>query len=681
MPVRSNGSSPVTLAPLAPQDGGAAVPDDDRFEPRLGRMRARGGKGQKRFLNRVLAAANLARGGAPGLAARKGFTGSRMARGVGVGRVLAARDRFAAFRARRVIVKSRVARLAGKGLATARAHLRYLQRDGTTREGAPGQLYDAGSDAVDGKAFLERGADDRHQFRLIVSPEDGDLYSDLKPVVRRLMAQIEADLGTRLEWVAVDHFNTGHPHSHILLRGVDDRGRDLIMARDYLARGIRERAGEILDFDLGPRSDEEIELRLRSEVEQERFTSIDRRLLASRALDGVAAAAAAEPFEQSVRAGRLAKLERMGFAEGVAPGFWRLREDMEPVLRSLGERGDILKTLHHALADKKLSRVLAGPLQSGPGSPPLIGAIVERGLSDELRDRHYLVLDGTDGRAHYVDIGRADANFELRPGMILRVDAATPGVRQADRTVAAIAAAHDGRYSIDLHLRSDPRARLAFAETHVRRLEAMRRAGVAVVREADGSWQIGANHLERAIAYEVQLARERPVRIETLSSLPLEKLADFDGETWLDHRIAGLDATSVTSTGFGLAVLAAVDRRRTWLEREARVGPGSSEPAASPDWIAALRRRELLRVASQLSTELDLSFADVRPGDRIEGLLERKITLASGSTYGVVRRSKEFLLVPWRPSLARRIGHVITGRLGGAGLDWSPEPRRGPSIS
>ena len=51
---------------------------------------------------------------------------------------------------------------------------------------------------------------DRHQFRFIVAAEDGAEYQDLKPMIRRLMAQAEKDLGTKLDWVAVNHFNTGH---------------------------------------------------------------------------------------------------------------------------------------------------------------------------------------------------------------------------------------------------------------------------------------------------------------------------------------------------------------------------------------------------------------------------------------------------------------------------------------
>src|ERR1700761_8036305 len=93
------------------------------------------------------------------------------------------------------------------------------------------------------------------------------------------MQQMEEDLGTRLDWVAVDHFNTGHPHTHIVLRGRDDRSHDLIIARDYMAEGMRERAAEIVALDLGPKTDRQVENRLRDEVGQERLTSIDRDLL------------------------------------------------------------------------------------------------------------------------------------------------------------------------------------------------------------------------------------------------------------------------------------------------------------------------------------------------------------------------------------------------------------------
>lgn len=148
-------------------------------------------------------------------------------------------------------MKSRIVKLGGNGAKVALAHRWYIQRDGVTRDGEPGQLYGAEQDRADGRAFLARADGDRHQFRFIVSAEDGDEYEDLRPLTRRLMAQMEKDLGTTFDWVAVNHYNTGHPHPHIIVRGKDDTGSDLIIAREYIAQGLRERAAELVSLDLG----------------------------------------------------------------------------------------------------------------------------------------------------------------------------------------------------------------------------------------------------------------------------------------------------------------------------------------------------------------------------------------------------------------------------------------------
>ena len=296
--------------------------DEDRFDPFLGKPRA-GGKARGRsYLQRVLQAQAPAGGKRR---TGKGFSGSRIARGTVAGRQLASRDRFAGFRQRRVLVKSRIVRLdRGKGMDAARAHLRYIQRDGVNREGAPGELYSADQDRAEGRAFLERADGDWHQFRFIVSAEDGQAYDDLQSLTRRLMTQMERDLDTRLDWVAVDHFNTGHPHSHIVVRGKDEEGHDLVIAREYLTHGIRERAAELVSLDLGPRTEQEIVERLQQEIEQERLTSIDRRLVRDRDAQRIVVAADRDPFQQSLRAGRLQKLVRLGLADEIEPGRWRL---------------------------------------------------------------------------------------------------------------------------------------------------------------------------------------------------------------------------------------------------------------------------------------------------------------------------------------------------------------------
>lgn len=296
--------------------GGAVVSDDD-FTPKLGRKRGKPGKRVVKYGGRILAAARLA-GTKTGVRSHR-FDGSRIGRGGSIGRLLSSRDRLAGFRGRRAVVKASLIRLAGKAGQVARAHMRYIQRDGVTREGLPGQLYGPETDRADGDDFLKRTAGDRHQFRFIVSAEDGAEYPDLRPYVRRFMGQVEQDLGTKLDWVAVDHFHTERPHTHIVLRGVDDRGDNLIIAREYISHGLRERASELVTLDLGPRTDREIEDRLRHDLDQERLTAIDRRLL--RRMDGAREVSPADNDPLPAIDRRRAFAQAQGDERG--GGYWR----------------------------------------------------------------------------------------------------------------------------------------------------------------------------------------------------------------------------------------------------------------------------------------------------------------------------------------------------------------------
>ncbi|SBV92701.1 conserved hypothetical protein [uncultured Alphaproteobacteria bacterium] len=663
--------------------------DDDDFKLKPGKIRSRGSKVGRKFLHQVLAASNLARGGAGGTRKSR-FTGSRIGRGAGVGRVLANRDRYAAFRQRRVIIKSRIVKLAGKGMAkgmeNARAHLRYIQRDGVTREGGAerGELYGAEQDRADGKALLERSEGDRHQFRFIVSAEDGAEYDNLKPLTRRLMARMEEDLGTKLDWVAVDHYNTGHPHTHILLRGRDEGGKDLIIARDYITTGMRERAAEIVSLDFGPRSDFEIENRLRHEIEQERLTSVDRRLIRDMDEAGLVAATDRDAFQQSLRAGRLHKLRRLGLAEELRPGQWRLEVGLEDTLRRMGERGDIVKTMHREMAGKNIARSPGDYAILDPGDPtanPVIGRVVARGLSDELKDRHYLIVDGVDGRTHYVDIGRGEATEPTPDGNIVRVTPKTIEPRRVDRTVAEVAAANDGRYTIDLHLKHDPRATEEYAETHVRRLEAIRRATGGVAREPDGTWIVEPDHLDRVVEYERSMARAAPVIVEKLSHLTLDRQVGTDGATWLDRELVSDHPEPTRDSGFGREVREAQARRRQWLIAEGLAHEEQNRIVYRANMLATLRRRELTRVAGQLSEELGLAYVEARPGEPVEGTLRRSVQFASGK-YALVENSREFTLVPWRPILERHVGKQVSGIMRDDGISWTiGRQRGGPNIT
>jgi type IV secretory pathway VirD2 relaxase len=213
------------------------MPQDD-FKPKLGRMRDTGRTRQVQHTRRVFRQAGKA--GVRAMRQRGHISPSALKRGMGAG--VRAAAGLVAPGSRRVIVKARYTRIIGGDLGAARAHIKYILRDGVTREGMPGLLYDASHDEADASDFLDRSGQDPHQFRFIVSPEDSARLADLKPFIRDLLSQMERDLETKLDWLAVNHFNTGHPHTHIVIRGRDDQGRDLVMARDYIAHGVRARA-------------------------------------------------------------------------------------------------------------------------------------------------------------------------------------------------------------------------------------------------------------------------------------------------------------------------------------------------------------------------------------------------------------------------------------------------------
>jgi hypothetical protein len=291
-------------------------------------------------------------------------------------------------------------------------------------------------------------------------------------------------------------------------------------------------------------------------------------------------------------------------------------------------------------------------------------------------------VDATDGRTHYVEIGRADAGNATRQNAIVEIRPKAVTVRAADRTVAEIAAANNGHYSIDIHLKHDATATHDFAETHVRRLEAMRRMMRSVERETDGTWIIGRDHLEKATAFERKLTNLSPVVIEILSDLSLGRQVGADGATWLDRTLVGRKDLAITDAGFGRDLNAALDRRRLWLiEQDLAREDENGRTFYRANLLGQLRRRDLARAAGQLSDELGLAYTEAKAGERIEGTYRRAIDLASGR-FAVVERTKDFTLVPWRPVLERSAGKAVSGIARDEGISWTlGRQRKGPEIS
>lgn len=395
---------------------------DDDFEVRPGRSRD-AGSGLGRKAQSLAAQVKHA-------AAKAGYSRKGPSRGRGTGRH--GRGRIARLNARspanarRVVIKARVVRHRGSRYRSAplARHIAYLKRDGVTRDGRDANLFDGRGDAADGKAFAGRCEDDRHHFRFIVSPEDAADMADLCAFTRELMDDMARDLGTRLDWVAVDHWNTDNPHIHVLLRGVDDTGADLVIDRDYIREGLRDRAQARVTLELGPRSEQEIRTALEREVDADRWTGLDRRLeRMAQEMAGVVdlrPQAGDDPQMHRLLIGRAQKLERMGLADAQGPAVWTIRAGAEQTLRDLSIRTDIIKTMHRALQGQGRAIDLCSlTLHNAAPADPIIGRLVERGLHDELIGTAYAVIDGADGRTHHLRFGDIDMTGDAMTGAIV----------------------------------------------------------------------------------------------------------------------------------------------------------------------------------------------------------------------------------------------------------------------
>ncbi|GLI98016.1 DUF3363 domain-containing protein [Sphingobium sp. BS19] len=363
-------------------------------------------------------------------AAKAGFTRRAASAARGTGR--RGRGRIARLRLRgdptkrRVVVKARVVRHKGAQFRAAplARHVAYLRRDGVTRDGENAQLFDADTDTADGERFSARCADDRHHFRFIVSPEDASEMENLRGYTRDLMRDIAQDLGTCLDWVAVDHWNTDNPHIHILLRGSDDKGEDLVIDRDYVREGLRARAEDLATIELGPRNERDIHSALDREIDAERVTSLDRTLrrLADDGAVDLRPTLDPDPDSQRRLLGRMATLERLGLAEPLGPGQWSLSDAAEQTLHNLSIRTDIIKTMHRAmLADGRSCDPERFALHTTPPADPVIGRLVSRGLHDELAGSAYVVIDGTDGHLHHLTFSDMDRTGDALPGAIVEL--------------------------------------------------------------------------------------------------------------------------------------------------------------------------------------------------------------------------------------------------------------------
>ncbi|WP_434555557.1 DUF3363 domain-containing protein [Paracoccus denitrificans] len=384
-------------------------------------------------------------------------------------------------------------------------------------------------------------------------------------------------------------------------------------------------------------------------------------------------AAPRRQFERTLRLRRLAKLEKMGLATEHAPGVWELSKDMEPALRELGERGDIIRTMQKALGPQGGERdPMSFQIHDGAPETPIVGRVVDKHLSDELGENLTIVVDGIDGRTHHI-AGIAPERLEdARVCSVVQIGPAEATARPSERAIAAIT--EDGIYRPSRHLEQAKfEGRVpggdyeGYVDAHVRRLEALRRAGIVERIDAD-QWRIPDDLVSRAAAYDAGRDRQASVRI--LSPVDLGKQIGSDGTTWLDRRLVHGETADLAPAGFGQQVREAMDQRR-----EHHIEQGDATRARNGrifyrrSLLATLREREVARIGAEMAEGKGLPFRAATDGENVSGKFTGTVQLSSGK-FAVVEKSHEFTLVPWRPVIDRQFGREITGVVQGGSVSW-----------
>ena len=654
---------------------------ENEFEPRLGKPPADQAAKVKgvRAVARQVSPRHRSSGKASGSKARQSSIRAHFAPGSKT------RARPVSATSRRVVVKVRYAANAGGKVAALKAHVAYLSREAAgraqaaavtaaeptpahdptqaidylSREGEVGaptyEFYDRASSTVDAKAVTQGWAGDPRHFRMIVSAEDGEALGDLKPFIREVMAGLETKLGTRLEWLAVNHHDTDNPHTHVLIRGRRPDGQELFIPSRLISSGIREHAQEIVTRVLGPRLAPEIEQSRFNDISLKAPTPLDRELLQ---------AAKAGPFypARADLAARLERLESWDFA-GRATDGWRLAPGLVQSLRTMADHDDIAR----AIAPKIQGR-LPQLLLGADHTAPVMGELLHYGPTDDFGDRFVAVIETGAGELRYAKFERPQdlaVLADIQPGSMVTFEPNEPTLRPSDIAVARVADQTGGVYSIAAHASLEPYADRGVMEANIRRLENMRRLGL-VEGLGNGAFHVG-DHVTAALAFEEKLVRRAPFSVQVASYWSLGEQIEAIGPTHLDHVLAGEDSGPTGESKVAREFEQALQQRRLFLIEQGWME--AHEPGPSRQMLQRMAQFELTTQATALREELGIPVLTY-DAHRVSGIYARRIDMAQGRMALIVGE-RQANLVPWRPPLERFAGREVVGVLRQQSMSWS----------
>jgi hypothetical protein len=387
--------------------------------------------------------------------------------------------------------------------------------------------------------------------------------------------------------------------------------------------------------------------------------------------------------------GRIWHLERYGIATELEPGRWTLPDRAQQVLKELDHRNEVINTIHRALTKNGLAEergVRQFALHGEGSGQKIVGRVLTKGLAgDEMGERVYLVVDGIDGRVHHMEFKDPSRIEEVGRDMIVEAAPVVSGPRPADRHIASNAEKDNGIYRPSRHLERvrdsferQGKDSESFVRSHVRRLEALRRAGHVERIDAD-NWKIPKDIVERGQAYDLSQGGDG-LRIRTLSALSLDRQVASNGATWLDRQIIADDRSEITDSAFGRDVNKAISRR---AERLVEMGLATAKDGnirVPVHTLTILERQEVDRVGHQMAKDRGLTFVPSSAGEHVSGRLAGVASLVSGR-FAMIENGLGFQLVPWQPLLEKRIGQHITGlQRDDGGIEWTLRRNRGLSL-
>ena len=577
-------------------------------------------------------------------------------------------------RLQRVVVKVHVSRhRPGKVHGSVLRHVSYVGRESASLDGQHGVFYDSTREGLDARQIVTAWEQDRHHFRLIVSAENAGDLPDTNKYIRTVMARVERDLGTSLQWLAVNHYNTDNPHTHILCRGIKQDNTDLVIPRQYVSYGIRRRAEEVATEILGPRSAEDIRREQDSQIEAERFTALDRmieRHLEAGKIDLHPDKRIGFGADDRTRIlGRLQFLQTMDLAKKGRGTWWIVDPEFGFKLRDLGQRNDIVKVLYATLGNQAGYVERLGARNTL--AEPILGALVAKGSVDEISDRRFVVVRACTGRLYYSQVPEDESFRRAQAGAIVELGARAYRQNVLAGEITMVAENHGGVYSIADHaaflskrhpgvtpdqatarIRSAT-AKLVFVAGH---------NGAGVEQMAESQFRIDAPVFARFTA-----ARRGQTDLRIVSAYSLDQQVEARALTWLDRQLFQPSQPGQTpQSSWNGQFAEALERRRQWLVGQKiadLTGPDQKAITLKAGAMAHLRSVEFRQVLADIAKEFKRPAVRLPREVTITGRYTGLRELQAGPIALIATPQKVYVTHQTRPLNSIRVGNTVTLRL------------------